>query len=180
MPLGCNCCLSVVSLCVHSPLKLLNRHNEVWYVAEGQTVCTDPQEPTPAHTPRPPVTNSPTDSLSEPLPNTLFDSPLLTPSNLSSNTTANSSSHASSETPAGLPSNATPSPSSKIPADVAFSYPPTSTQTLLDPTSNLSNSVSVSPSQEPKSDAALWTHTDHSPLDTLADSNPVVEPDDSH
>lgn len=149
-------------------------------MAEGQTICTDPQEPTPAHTPRPTVTNSPTDTVSEPLPDALFDSPALTPSNLSSNTTANSSSQASSETPAVLPSNAAPSPSSKIPADAALSYPPTSTQTLLDPTSNLSNSVSVSPSQEPKSDAALWTHADHSSLDTLADSNPVVEPDDSH
>ncbi|XP_010862141.1 heme-binding protein 2 [Esox lucius] len=34
-----------------SPLKLLNRHNEVWYVAEGDAVCSDPQEPTPPHTP---------------------------------------------------------------------------------------------------------------------------------
>ncbi|KAJ0051134.1 hypothetical protein NL108_014602 [Boleophthalmus pectinirostris] len=32
-----------------SPLKLLNRHNEVWYVCEGKPVCTDPQEPTPPH-----------------------------------------------------------------------------------------------------------------------------------
>ncbi|XP_031696618.1 heme-binding protein 2, partial [Anarrhichthys ocellatus] len=30
-----------------SPLKLLNRHNEVWYVSDGELVCTDPQEPTP-------------------------------------------------------------------------------------------------------------------------------------
>ncbi|XP_037619547.1 heme-binding protein 2 [Sebastes umbrosus] len=74
-----------------SPLKLLNRHNEVWYVAEGQPVCTDPQEPTPAHTPRPTLTNSPTDSPSEPLPHTLSDSPALTPSNLSSYATSNSS-----------------------------------------------------------------------------------------
>ncbi|XP_068607183.1 heme-binding protein 2 [Brachionichthys hirsutus] len=34
-----------------SPLKLLNRHNEVWYIAEGPAVCTDPREPTPAHPP---------------------------------------------------------------------------------------------------------------------------------
>uniref|UniRef100_A0A8C6T5E8 Heme-binding protein 1 n=1 Tax=Neogobius melanostomus TaxID=47308 RepID=A0A8C6T5E8_9GOBI len=32
-----------------NPLKLLNRHNEVWYVCEGKPVCTDPQEPTPPH-----------------------------------------------------------------------------------------------------------------------------------
>lgn len=36
-----------------SPLKLLNRHNEVWYVCEGKPVCTDPQEPTPPHPLRP-------------------------------------------------------------------------------------------------------------------------------
>ncbi|KAM6942412.1 heme-binding protein 2 [Lycodopsis pacificus] len=44
-----------------SPLKLLNRHNEVWYVSDGELVCTDPQEPTPPHTPRPTPTNSPSD-----------------------------------------------------------------------------------------------------------------------
>ncbi|KAJ0033116.1 hypothetical protein NQD34_000223 [Periophthalmus magnuspinnatus] len=32
-----------------SPLKLLNRHNEVWYVSEGKPVCSDPREPTPPH-----------------------------------------------------------------------------------------------------------------------------------
>ncbi|XP_056264617.1 uncharacterized protein LOC130189711 [Pseudoliparis swirei] len=55
-----------------SPLKLLNRHNEVWYVSEGEPVCTDPQEPTPAHTPRP--THSPSLSPSH------THSPLLSPS----------------------------------------------------------------------------------------------------
>ncbi|XP_057699253.1 heme-binding protein 2 [Corythoichthys intestinalis] len=37
-----------------SPLKLLNRHNEVWYISEGRPVCSDPQEPTPAHIARTP------------------------------------------------------------------------------------------------------------------------------
>ncbi|XP_044043587.1 uncharacterized protein LOC122871983 isoform X2 [Siniperca chuatsi] len=158
-----------------SPLKLLNRHNEVWYVAEGELVCTDPQEPTPAHTPRPTLTNSPTDSASDPLPHTLSDSPSLTPSNLSSNTTSNSS-----DTPALPPSNAPPSASSNLPADAAFSHTPTSAQILLDPTTNSSDPISVSPSLEPQSDAALWNSTVHSSLDKQADSSPVIEPNDAH
>uniref|UniRef100_A0A3Q3WIV3 Heme-binding protein 1 n=1 Tax=Mola mola TaxID=94237 RepID=A0A3Q3WIV3_MOLML len=102
-----------------SPLKLLNRHNEVWYVAEGQTICTDPQEPTPAHTPRPTATNSPTDSASEPLPHALPDSPSLTPSNLSSSTTINSPSRIPqpSDIPTLSPSDAPRSPSSNGPSD---------------------------------------------------------------
>ncbi|XP_049900473.1 uncharacterized protein soul5l [Epinephelus moara] len=163
-----------------SPLKLLNRHNEVWYVAEGELVCTDPQEPTPAHTPRPTQTNSPTDSSSDPLPHTLSDSPSLTPSNLSSNTTSNASSPTLSDTPALPPSNAPPSPSTNLPADAPFSQTPTSTQILLDPTTNSSDPASVSPSLEPQSDAALLNSTAHSSLDTQADSSPVVEPVDAH
>lgn len=155
-----------------SPLKLLNRHNEVWYVAEGQIICTDPQEPTPAHTPRPTLTNSPTDSAPEALPHMLSDSPALTPSNLSSNTTSNSLSQTPSDAPAVPPSNAPPSPSSDAPSPAAFSHRPTSAQILLDLTTN--SSEPVSPSLEPESDAALWNRTAH------ADSSPVVEPDDSH
>ncbi|XP_076584497.1 uncharacterized protein soul5l isoform X1 [Chaetodon auriga] len=164
-----------------SPFKLLDRHNEVWYVAEGQVVCSDPQEPTPAHTPRPTMTNSPTDPASDPLPHTLSDSPSLTPSSLSSNTTYNaSSSQTPSDTPTLPASNAPPSPSSNLPADAPFSNPPTSAQILLDPTTNSSDPVSVSPSLEPQSDAALWNSTAHGALDTQADSNPVVEPEDTH
>uniref|UniRef100_UPI0037E876F7 uncharacterized protein n=1 Tax=Semicossyphus pulcher TaxID=241346 RepID=UPI0037E876F7 len=229
-----------------SPLKLLNRHNEVWYVAEGEPVCTDPQEPTPAHTPRPTLTHSPTgspsdplphilsdspsdplphtlsdspseplsdplshnvsdplpqalsdspsdplpqnlsdplphtisDSPSDPLPHTLSDSPSLTPSNLSS--TSNSSSQTPSDSPALPTSNAPPSPSSSLPAETAFSHPPTSAQILLDPATNSSDPLSVSPSLEPQSDAAPWNSTAHSSVDTQADSNPVVEPNDAH
>ncbi|XP_030287789.1 uncharacterized protein soul5l [Sparus aurata] len=161
-----------------SPLKLLNRHNEVWYVADGQPICTDPQEPTPAHTPRPTLTGSPTDSASEPLPHTLSDSPALTPANLSSNTTSNSSSQTPSDTPALPPSDAPPSPSSDMLADAPFSHTPTSAQIPLDPTTNSSDPVSVSPSLEPQSDAALWNSTAHSSPDT--DSHPKVEPDDAH
>ncbi|XP_059189305.1 uncharacterized protein soul5l isoform X2 [Centropristis striata] len=163
-----------------SPLKLLNRHNEVWYVAEGELVCTDPQEPTPAHTPRPTQTNSPTDSSSEPLPHMLADSPSLPLSNVSSNMTTNSSLKRSPDTPTLPPSNAPPSPSSNLPADAPYSHPPTSTQILLDLTTNSSNPASVSPSLEPQSDTALWNSTAHRSLDTQADSNPVVEPEDAH
>lgn len=169
-----------------SPLKVLNRHNEVWYVAEGEPVCTDPREPTPAHTPRPTLTASPTDSPSEPLPHTLSDSPSLTPANLSLNTTSNSSSSSSSsemppsDTPALPTSDAPPSPSSHVPSEAAVSHPPTSAQILLDLTTNSSDPVSVSPSLEPQSDVVPWNSTAHSSVDTQADSNPVVEPDDAH
>nr|XP_023651430.1 heme-binding protein 2-like isoform X2 [Paramormyrops kingsleyae] len=40
------------SLSYDSPMKLLNRHNEVWYVAEGEPVCTVPQNP-PTGSPKP-------------------------------------------------------------------------------------------------------------------------------
>ncbi|XP_010739111.1 uncharacterized protein soul5l [Larimichthys crocea] len=163
-----------------SPLKLLNRHNEVWYVAEGQLICTDPQEPTPAHTPRLTITSSLTDSPSEPLPHTLSDSPSLDPSNLSTNSTSNnSSSETPSDTTTLLPSNAPPSQSSDMLADAPFSHPTTSAQILLDITTNSSDATSVSPSLVPQSDAAQWNSTAHS-LDTQADNNPVVEPDDAH
>ncbi|XP_026159375.1 uncharacterized protein soul5l [Mastacembelus armatus] len=163
-----------------SPLKLLNRHNEVWYVAVGEPVCTDPQEPTPAHTPRPTPTDSPTASPSDPLPHTHSDSLSLTPSNLSSSTTVNSSSQTASGTPALPPSNAPPSPSSHLPAEAAFDHPTISAHNLLDQTTNSSDPTSGSPSLEPLPDAALWNNTAHSSVDTQADSNPVVEPDAAH
>ncbi|KAK2817358.1 hypothetical protein Q5P01_025549 [Channa striata] len=161
-----------------SPLKLLNRHNEVWYVAEGEPVCTDPREPTPAHTPRHVPADSPTDSPSEPPPHVLSDSAFLTPSNLSLNATTNSSSQTPSETPALLPSTAPPP--SHPPAEVVSSLPATSVHVPLNPTTNSSDPVSESPSLVPQSDAALWNSTDHSSVDTQADRNPVVEPGDAH
>ncbi|KAM3622677.1 uncharacterized protein V6R79_001809 [Siganus canaliculatus] len=162
-----------------SPLKLLNRHNEVWYVAEGPIICTDPQEPTPAHTPRPTITDSPMDSDPETLPLTLSDSPSLAPSDLSANTTSNSSAHAPSEAPALAPSHAPASPSSIMPMNDGFSHPPTTAQILLDPTSNSSSPASQSPSLEPQSDAALWNSTAHSSLDLQATNVPVKELDDA-
>ncbi|XP_037328587.2 uncharacterized protein soul5l [Pungitius pungitius] len=119
-----------------SPLKLLNRHNEVWYVAEGDPVCKDPQEPTPAHTPRVTAPDSPTDSPSDPLPHTLSSSPALPPSNASSPASSNSSSPpAPSDTPGPPPSSALLRPSSDAPTQVSH-----------DPTANSTSPVSpVSP-----------------------------------
>ncbi|KAF0037084.1 hypothetical protein F2P81_009958 [Scophthalmus maximus] len=162
-----------------------DRHNEVWYVADGEPVCTDPREPTPAHTPRPThtLTDSPTVAPSDPLPHTLSDSPSLPPSNVSSAyTTSNSSPPTPSDTPAApTSSSAPPSPSSRLPTEVAVSHPPTTTaQIPLDPTANTSGPVAAGPSLEPQSDAALWNGTAHSTVDTQTDSHPVVEPDDVH
>ncbi|XP_075941426.1 heme-binding protein 1, partial [Anarhichas minor] len=142
-----------------SPLKLLNRHNEVWYVSDGELVCTDPQEPTPPHTPRPTLTDSPSDP---PLPHTLSDSPSLTASNLSSLTPSFNSSSSSQPPPTLPPSDAPPSPSSNLPADAVFSPPP-SVQIPLDPTTNSSDPASASPSPELRSDGAPLNGT--SPAD---------------
>ncbi|XP_019962766.2 uncharacterized protein soul5l [Paralichthys olivaceus] len=169
-----------------SPLKLLNRHNEVWYVAEGEPVCTDPQEPTPARTARPTLTDSPTLPPSDPLPHTLSDSHSLTPSNFSSYAASNSSSQTPSDPPAFPPSDTPPSPSSHLPTDVG--HPPTTVQIPLDPTTNSSSSSSssssdpgaVSPSLEPQSDVVLWNSTAHSSVDAQTDSSPAVEPDNAH
>ncbi|XP_029918941.1 heme-binding protein 1 [Myripristis murdjan] len=165
-----------------SPLKLLNRHNEVWYVAEGEPVCTDPQEPTPAHTPTPThtLTDSPTDTPSDSPPHTLSDSPSLTPSNLSSYTPSNSSSQAPSNPPSLSPSHTPTSVSSHLPPKATFSNPPTSTQIPADPTTNSSNPVPASPSLAPDADSALWNNTANSTLDTQTDSNPMVEPANTH
>ncbi|XP_041840058.1 endochitinase A [Melanotaenia boesemani] len=191
-----------------SPLKLLNRHNEVWYVSEGEPVCTDPQEPTPAHTPRPTPTGLSTDSQSNPLPDTLSDLPSLpdtrsdspslpdtlsdspslpdtlsdslslTPSNVSSNTTFNSS-QLPSAAPSVPPSKAPVSLPSDLPAEVTFSQPPPSAQSSLDPTTNSSDPLSVSPSLEPQADAGVWNITAHSSVDTRAEHNVEADSDDT-
>ncbi|KAM4749758.1 uncharacterized protein soul5l [Anableps anableps] len=160
-----------------SPLKLLNRHNEVWYVAEGEPVCTDPQEPTPAHTPRPTPTHLLADSPSE----MLSDSPYLTPSNLSSNTTFNSSSPLPSNPSAAPPSETPASNSSELRTEATFSRPPSSVLISEDPTAaNASSLASVSPSLEPERDAGVWNVTTSSSVDTQADPNTEVQPDDVH
>ncbi|XP_077380322.1 uncharacterized protein soul5l [Festucalex cinctus] len=107
-----------------SPLKLLNRHNEVWYVSEGPPVCSDPQEPTPAHTPRTPP-SLPADLPLDPLADSA-----------SSLTTSNLTSSNASETPTVTPS-ATPSS-------------PSSSRPWVDP----SAAPSTAPSAAPTSDVA--------------------------
>ncbi|XP_072240784.1 uncharacterized protein soul5l [Leuresthes tenuis] len=162
-----------------SPLKLLNRHNEVWYVAEGHPVCTDPQEPTPVHIPRPTPSNLPADAPSDPLPNTLSDSPSFTPSNMSSNMTFNSSSQLPPDTPSVAPSKIPVSLPSDLPAESKFSHPPPSAHISLDLVTNSSDPVSVSPSLEPQPDAGMWNSTAHSSVDTQAEHNTEVEPDNT-
>ncbi|XP_030592608.1 endochitinase A [Archocentrus centrarchus] len=164
-----------------SPLKLLNRHNEVWYMAEDEPVCSDPREPTPAHTARPTPTDSPTHLPFEPFPHTVSDSPPLTPSNPSSNTTSNSSSsQLPSDTPALSPSNTPPSSSSDLPTQATFSNPQSSTQILLDLITKSSDPTSVSPSLEPQSGTTLSNSMTTSSEDTPANSDPGVEPNDAH
>ncbi|XP_047220424.1 uncharacterized protein soul5l [Girardinichthys multiradiatus] len=159
-----------------SPLKLLNRHNEVWYVAEGEPVCTDPQEPTPAHTSRPTPTLLPADSPSE----MLSDSAYLTPSNLSSNTTFNSSSLLSSDPSAVLPSETPAHNLSDLHTEATFSQPPSSVLISQDPTTtNTSGPASVNPSLELEHDAGVWNITTSSSVDTQADPNTEVQ-DDVH
>uniref|UniRef100_A0A3P9MSC2 Heme-binding protein 1 n=1 Tax=Poecilia reticulata TaxID=8081 RepID=A0A3P9MSC2_POERE len=162
-----------------SPLKLLNRHNEVWYVAEGEPVCTDPLEPTPAHTPRPMPTHLLADSPSE----MLSDSPYLPPSNLSSNTTFNSSSSSllPSYPSAVLPSETPASNSSEPHTEAAFSHPPSSALMAEDPTAtNASVLASASPSLEPEREAGAWNFTTSSSVDTQANAGTEVQPDNAH
>ncbi|XP_068177944.1 uncharacterized protein soul5l [Antennarius striatus] len=149
-----------------SPLKLLNRHNEVWYVAEGPVVCTDPQEPTPAHPPRPTLTDTPPDTASDPLPHTLADSPALTPSNATLSS--------SSQTPPALPpSDAPPSPASNASTEAAFGHAPTPALTPLDLTTNSSEPAYGRPSVTPRSDAPPPNGTAHVAVETHADRKPV-------
>ncbi|XP_012737272.2 uncharacterized protein soul5l [Fundulus heteroclitus] len=160
-----------------SPLKLVNRHNEVWYVAEGEPVCTDPREPTPAHTPRPTPTHLQADSPSE----MLSDSPYLAPSDLTSNKTVNSSSPLPSGPEAVLPTEATANNVSEPLAEAAFSHPPSSVVVSQGPTAaNVSGPPSVSPSLEPEHDAGVWNVTAGSSADTQADPDTEVQPQDLH
>ncbi|XP_061736391.1 uncharacterized protein soul5l [Nerophis ophidion] len=133
-----------------SPLKLLNRHNEVWYVAEGAPVCTDPQEPTPAHTPRTPP-NSPADLPSEPLPHSLSDSP--SPTNLSSSNTSDT------DTPTLPPSDAPPSPSSARSSARPTSLTPAQVSVDQDPAANATGLDLAAPSLEAQGNTTLWNAT---------------------
>ncbi|XP_061889510.1 uncharacterized protein LOC133639864 [Entelurus aequoreus] len=150
-----------------SPLKLLNRHNEVWYVAEGAPVCTDPQEPTPAHTPRTPP-NSPADLPSDPLPHSLSDSP--SPTNLTASN--------ASDTPTLPPSDAPPSPSSARSSARPTSRPTTLTPAQVsvdqDPAANATGLDSAAPALEPQGNATLWNGT----ADTQAGSGAKQQQED--
>ncbi|KAJ4922203.1 hypothetical protein JOQ06_016609 [Pogonophryne albipinna] len=150
-----------------SPLKLLNRHNEVWYVSEGDVVCSDPQQPTPPHTPGPTSSPSPTVPTSPPLthtfsdspvlPHTLSDSPVLTPA-------SNLSSESNSSDPSALPqSEASPSssgPSTFILQDPTSipprntSNPPGNSTTLL-PDAPPGNSTTLLPDAPPGNSTTL-------------------------
>ncbi|XP_019717340.1 uncharacterized protein soul5l [Hippocampus comes] len=133
-----------------SPFKLLNRHNEVWYVAEGPPVCSDPQEPTPAHTPK--MTPSPPANLSS---DPLADSASLTATNLTSSNTSDTPADASTDMPTDMP----PSPSSSR-LWVNLSSAPTSAKVPTDVAPNTTWSASTALSLEPQGDAAMGNSTE--------------------
>ncbi|XP_037103376.1 uncharacterized protein soul5l [Syngnathus acus] len=128
-----------------SPLKLLNRHNEVWYVSKGSPVCSDPEEPTPAHTPR----TSPSPPAELPL-DRLADSPSLTTANLNSSNT--------SDTPTDTPLDTPPRPSSSR-LLINLSPAPTLAKVLTDVLPNATGFASVAISLEPKGDTNLANGT---------------------
>ncbi|XP_061534487.1 uncharacterized protein soul5l [Phycodurus eques] len=137
-----------------SPLKLLDRHNEVWYVSEGPPVCSDPQEPTRAHAARTPH-GPPTDLPLDPLADSLSDSAALSTANLTSSNTSD----VPTDAPSGTPTAAPPGPSSsRLWADL--SPTPGSVQVLTDVPPDAAGSASVAPSPEPQGDAAPWNSTE--------------------
>lgn len=148
-------------------------------MAEGEPVCTDPQEPTPAHTPRLKPTDLFADSPSDSLPLMLSDSPSLVPSNLSVNATSNSSSQLPSDGPAAPPSETPANTSSDLLPDPTVSHPPPSAPASTDPATNSSELVSVGPSLEPQRDAGLWSSTVLSTVDTQAEHNTEADVDES-
>ncbi|KAJ3614079.1 hypothetical protein NHX12_017656 [Muraenolepis orangiensis] len=133
----------------HTPLKLTNRHNEVWYIAEEEPVCTDPQEPTPVHTPPPTLTartDTPARARFAAALRALRDSP----ASLPSDRTLDGPPFKSSVWPPSAPSVSslnlpTKSPS-QIPHIALFSLPLTSAQSPVE----LSTKSSVSPSPVPQ------------------------------
>ncbi|XP_045546689.1 heme-binding protein 1 [Salmo salar] len=134
-----------------SPLKLLNRHNEVWYVAEGEAVCSDPQEPTPPHTPTPTHTPNATPNATH-TPNTSH-TPNAT--HISSSTIADS--------PSDLPANRTPTPSQA--PEVTPSQGPVVGET---PSAN---------SSDPQVDGP-WNNTVEASLEDTPSDNSVADPTD--
>ncbi|XP_053710858.1 heme-binding protein 1 [Synchiropus splendidus] len=143
-----------------SPLKLLNRHNEVWYIAEGEPVCSDPQEPTPSHTLSPLLARAPRAPLpSDPLPLTLSHPVTLDNASSVSNMT-----------------DAAAQPTTPLPThQPAESASPTA-QVVEDGTSNCVIVESV----EPERDVMQWDSTATVSVTTQADSNSTAVPDASH
>ncbi|XP_061686377.1 uncharacterized protein soul5l [Syngnathoides biaculeatus] len=133
-----------------SPLKLLNRHNEVWYVSEGPAVCSDPREPTRAHPTRTP-TDPPTDLPLDPL----SDSASLTTANLTSFNTSGVPADAPSDTPtAAAPSQTSPRLS------IDLSPAAGSVQVPTDVPPSATGSASAAPSPKPQGEAAPWNSTE--------------------
>ncbi|XP_046900248.1 heme-binding protein 2-like [Hypomesus transpacificus] len=126
-----------------SPLKLLNRHNEVWYVAEGEVVCNDSQEPTST----PPPSDTPTHTPTHTPSHTPSDTPTHTPTQKPSDTPIHTPTHTLSDTPSHTPTDTptrTPSQSAANSPMPFPSHPPVS-----DPSSD-----------QPVSDTAAWTTPD--------------------
>ncbi|KAM9769824.1 uncharacterized protein soul5l [Menidia menidia] len=163
-----------------SPLKLLNRHNEVWYVAEGQPVCTDPREPTPAHTPQPTPSSLPADPPSGPLAQMLSDGPSPALSNASTDASSNSSSQPPSDqasdpasvqpstAPAGLPS--------ELPADATSGRPSPSPSAVSsqDLAAGSSSPAPISPSVQPQPATGQGNATS---VDAGAEPTTAAQPD---
>ncbi|KAM6972043.1 uncharacterized protein soul5l [Aplochiton taeniatus] len=163
-----------------SPLKLLNRHNEVWYVSEGPAVCTDPQEPTPAHTHTP----TPTETASDPTTHTPSDSPTHPPADFLTNTPTEApahalfgspSSHTPSLSPAGVPSDTVSDP----PSDSTSSGGPTPTHRPVGPLANTSEPLATLRSAVPpldlQSDVNVWNNTGNGSPETQAENSTASE-----
>ncbi|XP_030206570.1 endochitinase A isoform X2 [Gadus morhua] len=131
-----------------SPLKLTNRHNEVWYIAEGEPVCTDPREPTPAH----PPTATPTGKAPFAAALRALRASPAKPSAPSSRASApppsgSASPVGPSSAPSGSPLNLPAKTPSPVTRGAAFTLPFASAQSPLEPSSTNS---SVGPSLEPQ------------------------------
>ncbi|XP_055763153.1 heme-binding protein 1-like isoform X2 [Salvelinus fontinalis] len=140
-----------------SPLKLMNRHNEVWYVAEGEAVCSDPQEPTPPHTPTPTHTPNATPNATHTpnATNTLNTSHTPNATHIPSSTI--------SDSPSDLPANRPPTPSQA--PEVTPSQGPVVGET---PSAN---------SSDPQADGP-WNNTVEASLEDTPSDNPVADPTD--
>ncbi|XP_059902364.1 uncharacterized protein soul5l isoform X2 [Gadus macrocephalus] len=141
-----------------SPLKLTNRHNEVWYIAEGEPVCTDPREPTPAH----PPTATPTGKAPFAAALRALRASPAKPSAPSTRASApppsgSASPVGPSSAPSGSPLNLPAKTPSPVTRGAAFTLPFASAQSPLEPSSTNS---SVGPSLEPQTASGPQNVTD--------------------